>query len=110
MLRNIEWLYQDSRLRWLLSADYHLARKTIGTGFIKAFLSKRTWGRQPCGKTITFWWGQTITLMLALASELEAYFKFGLRERIQYLWGLTVPVIVLAKEVYDKRYAALFGR
>jgi hypothetical protein len=38
---------------------------------------------------------------------MEVYFQFGLRERVQYLWGLTVPVIVVAKEVYEKRHAAL---
>lgn len=53
--------------------------------------------------------GQTVSLILALASEVEAYFNFGLRERAQYLWGLATPYIVVAKELYDKRYASLLA-
>jgi len=53
--------------------------------------------------------GQTVALILALASELEAYFNFGLRERVQYLWGVVTPYIVVTKELFDQRYAALFG-
>jgi hypothetical protein len=53
--------------------------------------------------------GQTITLILSLASELEAYFNFGLRERAQYLWGVVTPYIVVGKEVFEKRYASLLG-
>ncbi len=53
--------------------------------------------------------GETISLMLALASELEAHFGFRLRERAQYLWGVATPYIVVAKEMYDKRYATLLG-
>lgn len=53
--------------------------------------------------------GQTVALVLALASELEAYFNFGLRERTQYLWGVVAPTIVVAKELYEKRYASLLG-
>jgi hypothetical protein len=53
--------------------------------------------------------GQTVSLVLALASELEAYFNFGLRERAQYVWGVVTPYIVVANELYDKRYASLLG-
>jgi hypothetical protein len=53
--------------------------------------------------------GQTVALILALASEIEMHFRFGLRERISYIWGLVTPVIVVAKELYDKRYAELLA-
>ena len=53
--------------------------------------------------------GETIALVLALASELEAYFDFGLLERTQYVWGVVTPYIVVAKELYEKRYASLLG-
>jgi hypothetical protein len=100
-----DWFYKD------LSQQAHLG----GTGLMKrasVFLCDR---RDPerertLKKNNYFWWGQTITLMLALASEVEAHFEFGLRERLRYLWGVTVPVIVVAKEVYDKRYATLLGQ
>jgi hypothetical protein len=99
-----DWFYKD------LSQQAHLG----GTGLMKrasVFLCDRHDPERQAAlrKNNYSWWGQTITLMLALASELEDYFRFGLRERIQYLWGLTVPVIVVSKEVYDKRYAAILG-
>jgi hypothetical protein len=56
------------------------------------------------------WIGQTITLMLVLASEIEAFFRFGLREQIRYVWGVSNPVVVVAQEVYDKRYTTLLAQ
>lgn len=53
--------------------------------------------------------GQTITLVLSLASELEAYFGFGLAERARYLWGVMTPYITVGKEIFEKRYASLLG-
>jgi hypothetical protein len=51
--------------------------------------------------------GQAVTLTLGLASEVEAYFHFGLRTQLRYLWGVTTPVIVVAQEMYEKRYVEL---
>lgn len=53
--------------------------------------------------------GQTLSLILALGSELEAHFGFGLRERAQYVWVLMAPYIAVAKELFVKRYAGLLG-
>lgn len=53
--------------------------------------------------------GQTVALVLALASEMEAHFNFGLRERLQYVWGVVTPYIVVTKELYERRYASLLG-
>jgi hypothetical protein len=53
--------------------------------------------------------GQTVTLMLALASEIEIYFEFGLRERLNYVWGLAGPSLEIAKELHEKRYAKLLA-
>ena len=53
--------------------------------------------------------GQTLSLILALGSELETHFGFGLRERAQYVWVLMAPYIVVAKELFEKRYAASLG-
>jgi hypothetical protein len=99
-----DWFYKD------LSQQAHLG----GTGLMKRasvlLYDRHDPEREKILKRNTYaWLGQTITLMLALASEAESYFEFGLRERLRYVWGLTAPVIVVAKEVYDKRYAALLG-
>ena len=97
-----DWFYKD------LSQQAHLG----GTGLMKRasvlILGRHDPERERALRVNKYsWCGQTIALMLALASELEAYFGFGLRERLSYIWGLTVPVIVVANELYDKRYAAL---
>ena len=53
--------------------------------------------------------GQAVALVLALASEIEAHFNFGLRQDALFVWNVAAPVIVLVKEMYDKRYRKLLG-
>lgn len=53
--------------------------------------------------------GQSVGLVLALASEVEAHFNFGLRQQALYVWGLAAPAIGVAEEMYNKRYQNLFG-
>lgn len=51
--------------------------------------------------------GQSVALVLALASEIEAHFDFGLRQQARFVWGLAAPAIVVVEEIYNKRYSAL---
>jgi len=51
----------------------------------------------------------TITLLLALASEIEAHFLFGLAERIKYVWCILNAYSIAARELYDRRYSALLS-
>lgn len=51
----------------------------------------------------------TVTLVLALISEIVAEFDFELRDRTLYLWHVVVPFWGDAKELYTRRYAALLG-
>lgn len=53
--------------------------------------------------------GQAVALVLALASEIEAHFNFGLRKDALFVWNLAAPVVVVVNEVYEKRYRALLG-
>jgi hypothetical protein len=53
--------------------------------------------------------GQAVALILALASEIEAHFNFGLRQDALAVWNIALPVIVVVKEVYEKRYRTLLG-
>jgi hypothetical protein len=97
-----DWFYAD------LSQQSHLG----GQGMMKRsspllYPRKNSKREATLNKNRYTWIGQTLALTLALASEVEAYFRFGLRVDLSYLWGLTVPVIVIAKEMYDKRYAVL---
>lgn len=54
--------------------------------------------------------GEAVALVLALVSEIEAHFKFGLRQEVLYAWNVAAPVIVVVNEMYDKRYKSLLGQ
>jgi len=99
-----DWFYKD------LSQQAHLG----GTGLMKRaavllFDRNDPERARALTKNKYFWVAQSITLTLALASEIEVHFSFGLREQLRYIWGVATPVIVVAQEVYDKRYAELFA-
>lgn len=49
----------------------------------------------------------TITLVLALASEIQIEFNYQLSERLKYIWSILNPFWGEAKELYDYRYATL---
>lgn len=51
----------------------------------------------------------TITLVIAIASEIEANLSFGLAERIRYLWGILCEYRGEALTLYEKRYEALLS-
>jgi hypothetical protein len=53
--------------------------------------------------------GQAVALVLALASEIEAHFNFGLRQDALFVWNVAAPIIVVANEMYEKRYRQLLG-
>jgi len=97
-----DWFYAD------LSQQSHLG----GQGIMKRSSPLLHDPRSPeraatLNKNRRTWIGQALTLTLALASEVESYFQFGMRAQFSYLWGVTAPVIVVAQEMYDKRYADL---
>lgn len=99
-----DWFYAD------LSQQAHLG----GAGLMKrasalALDRKDPERERSLTKNKYSWMGQSFALVLALASEVEAYFQFGLRDRINYVWHLTNSAIVVAKEMHDKRYAELLG-
>lgn len=49
----------------------------------------------------------TVSLLLALVSEIESVARFGLNEKMSYLWGLLIQYWNDAKELYDIRYSEL---
>lgn len=49
----------------------------------------------------------TVCLLLALISEIESVARFGLNEKMSYLWGLLIQYWNDAKELYDIRYSEL---
>jgi hypothetical protein len=53
--------------------------------------------------------GQTVAFVLALASEIEAHFQFGLKEQAKYVWAVASPSIFVVEELYRKRYQNLLA-
>lgn len=53
--------------------------------------------------------GQTVAFVLALASEIEAHFQFGLKEQAKYVWAVASPSIFVVEELYLKRYQDLLA-
>ena len=51
--------------------------------------------------------GQTVTLVLAMATEIEMHFNFGLRQDALFVWNVAAPVMAVTNEVYQKRYKTL---
>jgi hypothetical protein len=51
----------------------------------------------------------TIALLLAMVTELELELGFGLKKRIQYVWGILNPHSGVCKELYERHYARFFA-
>jgi hypothetical protein len=47
-------------------------------------------------------------LMLAICSELEHYFRFGLRDRLLVMWHM-LEELPIANEIWRKRYLEIFA-
>jgi hypothetical protein len=54
--------------------------------------------------------GIAVDLLLALLSEIEVFFRFGLAPRAQYLWVFLSEYMPESKELYDLRYAELLAK
>ena len=99
-----DWFYkqfsQASHLSWP-----HIAR--IGTYFIKKDDDPGQEGYiKKIRSDVVF---QSITLILALFSEIENILDFGLKERLKYLWGIVNEYWGESKELFKKRYDNLLG-
>ena len=100
-----DWFYAD------LSQLSHLGGQGMMKRSSPLLFDRRSTEREVAlNKNRYTWIGQTVTLSLAVASEVEAYFHFGLQTELRYLWGVTAPVIVIAQEMYEKRYRELYAR
>jgi hypothetical protein len=49
----------------------------------------------------------SITIMLAMCTELEAHFHYGKRDDIRFLWTVLNQYSDMTKDLWDTRYAAL---
>jgi hypothetical protein len=51
----------------------------------------------------------SLTLMMAVITELELEFRFGLNERAKYVWSILRGWSDEARDVYDHSYAPILG-
>ncbi|MDX6384206.1 MAG: hypothetical protein QOK48_1779 [Blastocatellia bacterium] len=52
----------------------------------------------------------SVTLMLAIASEIEIHFNFGRNEKARYLWAVFSEHSDITKDFWDTRYSALLRK
>jgi hypothetical protein len=50
---------------------------------------------------------RTLIVVLAIATEIDAYRKFENREAVQRVWALLSGFVREAKDVYEQRYQAM---
>jgi hypothetical protein len=80
------------------------------TGFLIDEIRSLATTELPMKKYRYFQVAQTVVFALAIASELEAHFDLGLRQESLFAGGVASPMIVVAEEMYRKRYRELLTR
>jgi hypothetical protein len=100
-----DWFYRD------LSQQSHLGGYGLvkRAGYLIGEFHKISGFEKTLIKFKTAQVSATIALVLALASEIEAYFHFGLAERAKYLWGILMEYSGVTKELYNRRYSSLLS-
>jgi hypothetical protein len=94
-----DWFYRG------LSAESHLSLNGFGkrAGFLLAPSPedrRRVLDKSRSDDVFT-----TITLVVALLSEIEIEFRFGLTDRLKYVWGIIQEYWGEAKDLYTRRYS-----
>jgi hypothetical protein len=99
-----DWFYRE------LSQDTHLsAFGAIKTGAILLnSLDPVTFDRKiDWDKIRGVFVGRSLVVVLSLFSEVDAFFKFGRKEKLRYVWNYLAEHGPETKEVYEERYRAL---
>ena len=58
-------------------------------------------------RTTQMW--TAITLVLALISEIEIHFAYGLKQKLMFIWTLVNAHNEISQEVHKERYEELLG-
>jgi len=107
------WLYRE------LSGQTHL--NAMGVTMRGSFFDKKMaqhilgadWEEELKELLLTYRTKQisiSITLMLAIVSEIEGHFHFGRNEKARYLWGVFSEHSDITKDFWDTRYSALLPK
>ena len=90
-----------------LSAASHLSWLGVAMHSANVFIEDREQRSRILNKFRSDYVMMTITLVLALISEIQIEINYNLSERLRYVWGILNPFWEEAKELYDFRYASL---
>jgi hypothetical protein len=101
------WLYNDT------SAQAHL--NAVGLAQVGAFVltsvapehMQRLIEERTIKQYTYVHFTRTMIVVLAIATEIDAYRNFANREAIERLWGLLSGFVAEAKDVYQQRYEAM---
>jgi hypothetical protein len=103
------WLYNDT------SAQAHLNAAGLAQvgGIVMSSIAPEHMQRLLEERTIRQYtyvhFTRAIIVVLAIATEIEAYSKFRNREAVSRLWGLLSGFVEEAKDVYEQRYKAMLS-
>ncbi len=95
-----EWIYGP------LSSLSHLKWRGIGLSFY-AMSPEAHWVQ---GMFETYVVSRSMALLLMLVSEVEAFKKYGVHQRIRFAWTVLAGFFGDAKEWYDARYAKILAQ
>jgi hypothetical protein len=107
--------YVNSWMYRYLSGQTHLSLKGIVDRgmFFSEEIARECWGddwKKPLENHLMHYrltsLYSAITLMLAICSEIEIHFKYGLSERCRYLWTFFGSYTDIAKDFWKARYEA----
>jgi hypothetical protein len=92
-----------------LSQQAHLAAWGMikRTGFLLDEIKEIHSSEAGVRKYKLFQLGQIVALSLAVASEIEVHFDFGLRQEALFVWGVASSGFEIVNEMYGKRYREL---
>lgn len=105
-----DWLYRE------LSGEVHLNASGLtsrGLGFdmeIAKQIFGGNWEERVKEQVLAYRINQiyiAVTLMLAIASEMEAHFNYGRNEKARYLWQFFSEHSDMSKDFWDARYSTL---
>jgi hypothetical protein len=98
-----DWLYRA------LSATTHISGAAIVRQYVVLLMTEEEGqGRMLCRlKSATIL--TTVTLLLAICSEVDRICQFGRETQLSYLWGILVEASIDAKDLFDRRYKRMLA-
>jgi hypothetical protein len=107
------WLYRELSGQTHLNATGVTMRGSFFDNRIAEYILGEDWEEKLKDLLLNYRAKQiyiSVTLMLAIASEIEIHFNFGRNERARYLWGVFSEHSDITKDFWDTRYSTLLPK